>query len=57
MYALINSNVFHWTIATTAVPAFPARIVQNADGTQGASLPYSVEKILTITALRLAPHN
>ncbi len=50
IYALIDSNVFHWTITTTAVPAFPARFVQNADGTQGASLPYSREEILTITA-------
>jgi hypothetical protein len=38
MFALIDSNVFHWTITTTAVPAFPERFVQNADGTQGALL-------------------
>jgi hypothetical protein len=57
MYTLIDSNVFHLVITTTAVPAFPAHFVQNADGTQGASLPYSCEEILTIMAKHiLAKH-
>jgi hypothetical protein len=56
MYALINSNTFHWAITMTPIPAH-ARFVQNLDGTQEASLPYSRKEMLTITAKHaLAKH-
>jgi hypothetical protein len=42
LYALINTNAFHWNISPqSTVPIFPVRFVTQADGTQGASLPYS----------------
>jgi hypothetical protein len=51
MYALIDTTAFHWKIKPkTPVPDFLTRFALQADGTQGASLPYSWEKILTITA-------
>jgi hypothetical protein len=50
IYALITTNPFNWSIATTPIPTFPVRYVRNADGTNGAEIPYSREEILTITA-------
>jgi hypothetical protein len=51
MYALIDTTAFHWKIKPkTPVLDFPARLALKADGTQGASLPYSRVEILTITA-------
>jgi hypothetical protein len=51
MYALINTTAFHWNISPqSTVPVFLARFVTQADGTQGALLPYSCKKILTISA-------
>jgi hypothetical protein len=51
LYALIDTTPFHWKIKpTTSVPDFPARFALQADGTQGAPLPYSQEEILSITA-------
>jgi hypothetical protein len=51
MYTLIDTNAFHWKIKPkTLVPDFPSRFALQADGTQGASLPYSWEEILAITA-------
>jgi hypothetical protein len=51
MYALINTTTFHWDISPqSTVPVFPARFVTQADGTQGALLPYSCKEILTISA-------
>ncbi len=51
MYALIDTAAFHWKIKPKIlVPDFPAHFVLQADGTQGAALPYSWEEILTITA-------
>jgi hypothetical protein len=51
MYALINTTAFHWNISSqSTVPVFPARFVTQADGTQGASIPYSCEEILIISA-------
>jgi hypothetical protein len=51
MYALIDTNAFHWKFKPkTPVPDFPAHPALQADSTQGASLLYSWEEILTITA-------
>jgi hypothetical protein len=51
MYALIDTTAFHWKIKPkTLVPDFLACFKLQADCTQGASLPYSWEEILTITA-------
>ena len=50
MYALIDTSAFHWNISTSAIPEFPARFVVEADGTNGAEIPYTRDEILTITA-------
>ncbi len=51
MYALIDTTAFHWKFKPkNPVPDSPACFPLQADGTQGASLPYSREEILTITA-------
>jgi hypothetical protein len=50
VYALIDTNPFNWNIIPlTPVPDFPARFAVEADGTQGAAIPYSYEEVLTIT--------
>ena len=50
MYALVDTKRFTWSITTTPIPEFPARFSTNADGTNGAEIPYTREEILTITA-------
>jgi hypothetical protein len=51
MYAMIDTNPFKWNISPRmAVPDFLARFATLPDGTQGAALPYSCEKILAIMA-------
>jgi hypothetical protein len=51
IYALIDTNPFNWNITPkTPVHNFPARFAVKADGTLGASLPYSCKEALTITA-------
>ena len=51
MYALIDPTVFHWKIATTIIPEFPACYATNPNGTQGALIVYTREELLTITAI------
>ena len=50
MYALVDTKRFHWNIFASPIPEFPARFVQNNDGTDGAKIPYTREEIFTITA-------
>ena len=55
MYALIDTTAFQWNISTTTIPEFPARFVQEDDGTNGAKIPYTREEILTISATHARP--
>ena len=50
IYALIATNPFNWSIATTPIPTFPVRYMRNANCTNGAENPYFREEILTVTA-------
>jgi hypothetical protein len=50
MYALVDTRRFHWNISAPPIPQFPARFIQNDDGTDGAKIPYTRDEILTITA-------
>ena len=54
MYTLIDTSRFHWNISAPPIPEFPARFVQNDDGTDGAEIPYTREEIFTITATQTA---
>jgi hypothetical protein len=51
MYTLIDTTAFHLNISASPIPEFPARFVQNDDGTDGAEIPYTRDNILTITAM------
>ena len=50
MYALIDTQRFHWNITALPIPKFPTCFVQNEDDTNGVKIPYTREEIFTITA-------